>query len=182
MDAFESLIKVFLERKGFWVRSSFKVNLTKPDKVSIGRPSCPRWEIDLVAYKAATNELRLVECKSYLDSYGVRFSSFTEKDGPDRFKLFTDANLRRVVRNRVIAQLLEVGGCLPNPCVTLCLAAGKIRNESDRQSLRQHFKENRWVLWDDEWISQALREVSKGSYENDVAIVVVKLLLRGPLA
>ncbi len=181
MDAFESLIKTLLEREGFWVRSSFKANLTKPDKVSIGRPSCPRWEIDLVAYKAATNELRFVECKSYLDSYGVRFSSFTEKDGPDRFKLFTDGNLRTVVTNRVITQLVENGCCLPSPCVTLCLAAGKIRNESDRQSLRQHFKENDWILWDDEWISHALREVSKGSYENDVASVVAKLLLRGTL-
>ena len=182
MDAFESLIKTLLEREGFWVRSSFKVNLTKPDKVAIGRPSCPRWEIDLVAYKAATNELRLVECKSYLDSYGVRFSSFRERDGPDRFKLFTDADLRNVVTNRVIAQLLETGGCLPDPIVTLCLAAGKIRNEADRRSLRQHFKDNRWVLWDDEWMSKALRHVSEGSYENDVASVVAKLLLRGTLA
>ncbi len=42
MDAFESLTKTPLEREGFWVRSSFKVNLTKEDKKAIGRPSCPR--------------------------------------------------------------------------------------------------------------------------------------------
>jgi hypothetical protein len=46
--------------------------------------------------------------------------------------------------------------------VTLCLAAGKIRNEADRQSLRQHFNENGWVFWDEEWIGKALRDISNG--------------------
>jgi len=59
MDSFEALIESLLEREGFWVRSSFKVNLTKADKRAISRPSCPRWEIDLVAYKSESNELRL---------------------------------------------------------------------------------------------------------------------------
>jgi len=181
MDAFESLIKTFLEREGFWVRSSYKVNLTKQEKIAISRPSCPRWEIDLVAYKAADNELRLVECKSYLDSLGVRFSDFNGTES-DRYKLFTDANLRGVVTKRLIAELVECGSCLPNPRSFLCLAAGKVRNESDRQMLREHFKENNWLLWDDDWIRTALTQMSKGSYENDVASVVAKLLLRSSAA
>jgi len=182
MDSFEALIKTLLEREGFWVRSSLKVNLTKEDKRGIHRPSCPRWEIDLVAYKAATNELRLVECKSYLDSYGVRVSSFAGTDGADRYKLFTDSNLRSVVIKRLISELVEVGSCLPDPSVTLCLAAGKVKSQRDRDALRQHFNENGWLLWDDQWICKALRNVSNGSYENDVASVVAKLLLRGSAA
>jgi hypothetical protein len=182
MDAFESLIKSLLEREGFWVRSHFKVNLTKTDKVAIGHQTCPRWEIDLLAYKAATNELRFVECKPRLDHrYGLRYGSFTKEGGPDRFTLFTDRTLRSVVMNRLVTQLMETGGCRPAPAVTLCLAAGKIRNEADRQGLRQHFNENGWVLWDDEWIGKALRDISNGSDENDVAFVVAKLLLRGSL-
>ena len=182
MDAFESLIKTFLEREGFWVRSSYKVNLTKQDKAAIGRPSCPRWEIDLIAYKAATNELRLVECKSYLDSLGVRFSDFNGTEPADRYKLFTDATLREVVTKRLIMELVECGSCLPKPHSFLCLAAGKVRNETDRQMLREHFEAKGWLLWDDEWIRTALTQMSKGSYENDVASVVAKLLLRSSAA
>jgi hypothetical protein len=49
MDSFESLVASILEREGFWVRSNFKVDLTKEEKRTIGRPSSPRWEIDLLA-------------------------------------------------------------------------------------------------------------------------------------
>jgi len=182
MDAFEWLIKTFLERDGFWVRSSYKVNLTKQDKAAIGRPSCPRWKIDLVAYKAADNELRLVECRSYLDSLGVRFSDFSGTEPADRYKLFKDATLRDVVTKRLIAELVKCGSCLPKPRSFLCLAAGKMRNESDRRMLREHFKGSGWLLWDDEWIRTALTQMSKGSYEDDVASVVAKLLLSSSTA
>ena len=177
MDAFGSLIKTLLEREGFWVRSDFKVNLTKLDKLSIGHPTCPRWEIDIVAYKGATNQLWLVECKSHLDSWGVKFCSFV-KDGSNSYRLFTDHNLRRVVTNRLIAQLQEAGSCLPHPTASLCLAAGKIRNEDDQRNLREHFSLNGWVLWDDEHITKALRDISRGSCEDDVARVVATFLLR----
>ena len=177
MDAFRSLIVMLLERRGFWVRSGFKVNLTKLDKLSICHPTCPRWEIDIVAYKGAANELWLVECKSQLDSWGVKFSSFT-KEGPNGYRFFTDANLRRVVTNRVVAQLEETGSCQSTPTTTLCLATGKIRNEADRHSVREYFKRSGWVLWDDEWISSALCDFSKGSYEDDVARLVATFLLR----
>jgi len=182
MDAFESLTKSFLELEGFWVRSSYKVNLTKEDKVAISRHTCPRWEIDLVAYKAATNELRLVECRSYLDSTGVQFSAFKGTEPAGRYKLFTDSTVRDVVTRRLIAELVECGSCLPEPRSLLCLAAGKMKNESDRQLLREHFKANGWLLWDDEWIKKRLTQMSKGSYENDVASVVAKLLLRSSAA
>jgi hypothetical protein len=178
MDSFESLIKTLLERDGFWVRSCFKVNLTKADKRAIRRPSCPRWEIDVLAYNASRNELRLVECKSFLDSPGVRFSGLTGNERVNRYKLFTDARLRRVVINRLVRQLVEAGSCRPRPGVVLCLAAGKIRGEGDRRKLRQLFKTRNWLLWDDEWICSALKDMSRSGYENDVASVVAKLLLR----
>jgi hypothetical protein len=171
------LIQTLLERDGFWVRPSFKVELTKSDKLSIGHLTCPRWEIDILAYRAATNELWFVECKSKLDSWGIRFCDFT-KQSSNGYRFFTDANLRKVVTNRVVAQLEEQGACIPAPATTICLAAGKIRNEADRHNLRDHFKQNGWVLLDEEWISKALREVSKSSYEDDVARVVVTFLLK----
>ena len=95
-----------------------------------------------------------------------------------RFKLFTDDNLRSVVVNRLIAQMGDRGAIGPNPVVKLCLAAGKIASEKDRVLLRAHFVKKRWLLWDDAWLGTELQHLSRGSYENDIASVVAKLLLR----
>jgi len=70
MDAFEHIVAAILDREGYWTRKEVKVEITKDEKKQIGRPSSPRWEIDVVGYKAAMNEIWVVECKSYLDSKG----------------------------------------------------------------------------------------------------------------
>ena len=95
MDAFETVVSEILWRDGYWVQNSLKVDLTKEEELAIGRPSTPRWELDIVAYSGRRNELLVVECKSYLDSFGVQFRAF---DGTDeilakRFKLFNDETL-----------------------------------------------------------------------------------------
>lgn len=64
MNSFEQLIKGMLEDDGYWVRSSYKADLTQDEKVKIGRPTSPRWEVDLLAYSGHTNEVLVVECKS----------------------------------------------------------------------------------------------------------------------
>jgi hypothetical protein len=55
MELFEGIIKTLLEHEGYWVRQSFKVNLTKEEKRAIGKHSIPRPEIDLLAFKPGTN-------------------------------------------------------------------------------------------------------------------------------
>ena len=47
MDAFEQLVSEILWMEGLWVRTSVKVEITKAEKRLIGRPSSPRWEIDI---------------------------------------------------------------------------------------------------------------------------------------
>jgi hypothetical protein len=180
MDAFEAVLAELLEHDGYWVRKSVKVNLTKEEKVAIGRPSSPRWELDLVAYKGSKNELLVIECKSYLDSYGVRFSAFNGslERYAQRFKLFNDQQLREVVLNRLNIQLEAVGFCAPSPNIILCLAAGKGIRESDRIKLKEHFYSKGWLFWDDQWIRKRLKAVSKTSYEDSIATMVSKLLLR----
>jgi hypothetical protein len=74
MDYFESIVKTLLEHEGYWVRSSFKVDLSKQEKRYIGKPSIPRPEIDLLAYKPKVNQLLVLEAKSYLDSLGVQIN------------------------------------------------------------------------------------------------------------
>ncbi len=66
MDAFESIIATILECDGWWVHRSFKVELTKAEKRKAGRPSMPRHELDILAYKAKKNELRVIECTKSL--------------------------------------------------------------------------------------------------------------------
>lgn len=181
MDAFESVVSEILWRDGYWVQSSFKVELTKEEKAAIDRPTSPRWELDIVGYSGRRNEIIVVECKSYLDSTGVAFRAFdgTDKSFANRFKLFNDPTLRDVVFERLKSQLFEAGLVSANPSVRLALVCGKIVREQDRQLLRAHFEKNAWLLWDDEWLKERLRSMSRGGYENSPVAVVSKLLLRG---
>lgn len=145
----------------------------------IGKSAGPRWELDIVAYRGRDNLLQVVECKSYLDSVGVRAASF---DGSSpvhakRYKLFNDPELRRVVFNRMCLQFSESGACRDAPKVRLALAAGKIR-KSDRERIRSHFEKNGWDLWDEKWLRQHLEDMARQGYENQVSAVVAKLLRR----
>ncbi|MGY3449490.1 hypothetical protein [Bradyrhizobium sp. USDA 4353] len=181
MDSFEQVVSEILWQEGYWVRTSVKVELTKEEKREIGLPSAPRWELDVVAYKANENSLLAVECKSYLDNPGVRFYGFdgsNEKEA-NRFKLFNRPQLREVVFRRLRLQLAESGACSAEPSVTLCLACGRIANEVDRGKLRDHFAENGWLLWDENWLRNRLKVMASRGYENQVSAVVAKLLIRG---
>jgi len=178
MDSFEQVVATILGRNGCWVRTSVKVALTPDEKREIGRPSAPRWELDVVAYSGSRNELLVVECKSYLDSYGVRSTSF---EGPKaseetRYKLFSDEVLRRVVLSRLEKELAEQGFCPAGTRATLCLAAGKIYG--DPAPLRAFFEKNRWRLFEAAWLAEGLQRLADESYDNSVASVVAKLLLR----
>lgn len=181
MEAFENIVAWLLEQEGYWVRTSFKVNLTKPEKRRIGRASSPRWEIDLIAYKPSKNEILAVECKSFLDSKGVCADHLIKNNAAasKRYKLFHEKQLRNIVFKRLVRQLANNGACLPTPKVRLCLAAGKIASKQDHTRLKQHFDKMDWRLFDRAWFKVRLEEeVAKWRYENNVAIVVAKILLR----
>jgi len=180
MDSFETLVGSLLEKDGYWVRTSVKVELTRAEKGKIGRPSSPRWELDLVAYKAGTNELLVVECKSFLDSPGVRARGLdgTHVNEAKRYKLFNDKVLRKAVLGRLVKQLVSSGSCAPSPSIKLCLAAGKVATEIDRAKIKSLFERNDWGFLDDSWLREKLLGVSNSGYENNVASVVAKILLR----
>jgi hypothetical protein len=163
------------------VRTSVKVELTKEEKRSIGRPSSPRWELDIVAYSGRDNLLKIVECKSYLDSPGVKLGGLDGSDEKlaERFKLFGDDQLRNVVFNRLRLQFAESGACRANAVVKLCLACGRVATDTDRAGLHNLFAEKGWELWDELWLREHLTRMSDQGYENQVSAVVAKLLLRG---
>jgi hypothetical protein len=180
VDAFEQLVSEILWMEGYWVRTSVKVELTKEEKREIGIPTAPRWELDIVAYRGRENLLRVVECKSFLDSPGVRATGFDGSNPKEatRYKLFNDAKLRDVVFNRLGLQFAASGACRPNPEIRLCLACGKVY-ESGRAILHARFAEQGWDLWDEPWLREKLKHMATLGYENQVSAVVAKLLLRG---
>jgi hypothetical protein len=175
MDAFEQIVGMLLERK-YWVQTSYKVRLSKPHKRKIGIPSCPRWEIDVVAYRPKDNEVLAIECKSFLNSPGVRYRDFCGK-GPKKdkaYKLFTQPKLREVILDCLKAQLLDDGLIPPSAKVKLCLAAGHIAN-GDRANIRQRCEDEGWGLFDEAWFGQEFARLVKADYENDIAVVAAKL-------
>jgi hypothetical protein len=125
--------------------------------------------------------LRVVECKSYFDSVGVRASAFdgSEAAHAKHYKLFNEPELRRIVFGRLGLQLAQAGACRDAPEVRLSLACGKIRNESDREAIHAHFAARGWELWDEAWLRDRLQRMAHRGYENQVVAVVAKLLLRG---
>lgn len=178
MDAFEQIVKIVLEGQCWWVRQGYKVELTKKEKVAMGRHSSPRWEIDLLTFQPMTNRIMIVECKSFLDFFGVRASEFVDSDLPTkgRYKLFNEAKLREVVFGRLKAQLVGEGLVLPNSDISLAMAVGKFKSASDREALRARFKDRGWQLIDDLQLRKWALELSERGYEDNVAAIVAKLI------
>jgi len=178
MDSFETVVAAILQRKGYWTQTSVKVDLTKAEKRRIGRHSSPRWELDVVAYNGRANELLVVECKSFLDSSGVGCDVFQRKTrkGAKRYKLFFEPKLRRVVLNRLRQQFVKAGFCASRPSVVLALAAGKVKG--DEAWLEQHFARNGWRFYGPGMLRNQLAALQESKYENNVATVVTKILLR----
>jgi hypothetical protein len=180
VDAFETVIAAILQRQGYWTLTSVKVDLSRDEKTKIGLPTAPRWELDVVAYRGMDNSLKVVECKSFLDSPGVECDAFdgSNKKAERRYKLFCDSTLRRVVLGRLARQLVIAGFCAAKPKVQLCLAAGKIRGKESR--LSDHFAKKGWELMGPQCIRRELEKLRDTGYENSVAAVVTKMLLRKP--
>lgn len=180
MNAFEEIVAGLLQQEGYWTHIGYKVLLTKTQKASLGKPSIPRPEIDILAYRARDNSLLWVECKSYLDSRGVKIDAFTGKDelGAQRFKVFTQPVFRKVVTEELIKQVIADGLVCPNPSINYCLVTGRIATNFDREKLHEYFSEQRWILYDENWLKCRLEKLSECGYEDDIAIIVAKLFAR----
>jgi hypothetical protein len=58
--------------------------------------------------------------------------------------------------------------------VTLCLAAGHIRN-GNHAAIQDHCDRNGWRLFSEEWLGKQFSTLATADYENDIAIVAAKL-------
>ena len=181
MNAFEDIVRLYLEEKGYWVRQSVKVNISKEDKIKLKKPSMPRPEIDIVALNAKENELLLIEVKSFLDSYGVHYEGVSGKDRRDaeRYKLFTDSLLRETITKSLFKEYLKQGLINKETNINYALAAGKIHSKWDEEKIDEYFSQNGWKLFSPNNIKDKIRELAEKGWEDNPITITAKLILRG---
>jgi hypothetical protein len=179
MDHFESIIATLLEADGYWVRRSFKVNVTKEEKRQIGKHSIPRPEIDLLAFNFSKNEVLAFEAKSFLDSPGVKLEHLqANHEVPEgKYKLFTSERYRMVVFSRLLSDLIACDMANPHTKIILGLAAGKVY-QGRSEPVREFMLSKHWFFWSPEDIKQKVVALAERGYENDPAIITAKILMR----
>ena len=179
MDHFENIIKTLFEHEGYWIRQSFKVNVTKQEKRDIGKHSIPRPEIDLLAFNQNENHIHAMEAKSYLDSHGVRFDELAKiHEIPEgRYKLFTCKNYREIVFNRLKQDLIAAKMANKETTITLGLVAGNVY-QSRSDDIRNLFDENGWLFWSPEDVRDKVNALALLGYENEPSIITAKILMR----
>lgn len=128
MDAFELIAARFFEVQGYWTRVGVKVDLTKEERSRWTTGRCPPRDRRR-RLETGEDELVIIECKSYLDSTGVRLEHLHGREDVegDKFKLFNRAALRTTIVKALFRQL-RGEGLIPNddPTVKFVLIAGKI--------------------------------------------------------
>jgi hypothetical protein len=179
MDHFENIIKTLLEAEGYWVRQSFKVNLTKEEKRQIGKPSIPRPEIDLLALHFTRNEVLAFEAKSFLDSPGVKLADLQENHEvpKGRYKLFTCERYRHIVSKRLVEDLASYGMANPTTKLLFGLAAGNVY-QRQTAAIREFMSKMKWFFWSPEDIKRKVTALANQGYENNAAIITAKILTR----
>jgi hypothetical protein len=179
MDHFEGIISTLLEAEGYWVRRSFKVNVTKEEKRQIGKHSIPRPEIDLLALHFSKNKVVAFEAKSFLDSPGVRLEQLREEhDVPEgRYKLFTSSRYRLIVLSRLRQDLIACSMADAKTEISLGLAAGKVYQDQSAP-IHEFMKRKKWLFWSPEDIKLKVTALAERGYENDPAIITAKILMR----
>jgi hypothetical protein len=183
MEAFEHVVKVHLEAKGYVVTSGVKFPICRTIKKRSGRVERQThgYEVDLIA--ARQDSLMLCSVKSFFGSLGVCCEGFVglaknpRKPSLARYSLFNDAE----VREGIIRGASERYGYSPRQ-ICLALFVGRFRSEHDERAIREHLGTMRagggcvQVIGLSELI-QTLRDVaSRGTYINDPVVVTLKAL------
>jgi hypothetical protein len=179
VNAFENIVKLYLEEEGYWVRQSVKAHISKEEKVALGLPSMPTPEIDLVALNVKKNELLLIEAKSLLGSYGVYYEAVAdEKDKlAKRYRLFTNRKFREIVTKALREDYLKRGLINEKTKINYALAAGHIHLGNDL-IIARYFSDNGWKLFTPEQIKEKVRQLSTKGWEDDLITITAKLILQ----
>lgn len=174
MDAFETLIASILRADGYWVQSGVRVKLSAEDKRALNNYSTPNPEVDIVAYRPASNALLVIECKSYFDSGGIHARDLKGGKNAQRYKMFVNAGLRDMVLERLAEQLAASGLVIGDAKPRLGLAYGHA-SAGNQAQIEELFQQNGWLLLGPDRIRERVLAMADEPYDSQVASVVAKL-------
>lgn len=179
MDFFESIARRILEDAGYWTRVSVRAELTKKQKKQLGKPSLPRPEVDILAYKPKTKELIFFEVKSFLDSTGVIPSALhpTTIWKPNRYKLLTLRKYQRLVVATIIQRFQRDGLIAGRPKVRFGLIAGKVKGNREDE-VAAIAKLYRWEFIGPCGLQAKIAALAETDYENCPIVMTSKILGR----
>ncbi|MEM6644110.1 MAG: hypothetical protein AAF616_14105 [Bacteroidota bacterium] len=178
MNSFEEVSKHLLEIDGYWVKASVRVDISPEDKKRLEKPSMPRPEIDLVAFKPLENTLFLIECKSYFDSAGVVYENlYTRNLEKDRYKILTWGEYQKVVSETLKLDFVDHGLINSSTKIGFGLIAGKIKN-GDEESIRKLAKERDWKFWGPNELYKLAKKMSRDGYADNPYHILAKIIFR----
>lgn len=176
MEAFEHIVKVFLESQGYIVTSNVKFSIRrKTKKASYEEYQTHGYEVDIVGAKS--NSLLLGSVKSFLGSGGVSKQGFegiadaSRKTHFDRYKIFNDIKVRNGI-------LKEAGNRYGYPLdhIQLCLFVGRF-SFGEEQTITDHLEKRHIKVYNLRMITAGLLEAAKPStYMNDPVVATIKAL------
>ena len=177
MDYFESICKTLLEKEGYWVKQSYKIELTREDKIQLNSPSLPRLEIDLIAFNYEKNELLFLEVKSFFDSAGVMLRDLQETHlyPKGRYKLVTCQKYREIVERQIKKELSDVGLVPKNIQTKFGLIFGNVRTK-DASGIEDFCTEKEWFYWSPKNVQEKVLNLASNKYENDPCVITAKIL------
>ncbi|PIP49124.1 MAG: hypothetical protein COX14_00945 [Chloroflexi bacterium CG23_combo_of_CG06-09_8_20_14_all_45_10] len=176
MEAFEHIVKVYLESQGYIVTTNVKF----PVRIRTKKAKYPEYqthgyEVDIVGAKS--NSLLLGSVKSFFGSSGVNRQGFkgiadaSKKTYFDRYKIFNEPEIRKAIVEDVKKKYGYSSGQ-----IQFCLFVGKF-NKSDEDSIIQYLNEVQVKVYDLKTVMRHLIEASKSNtYIDDPVIVTLKAL------
>ena len=181
MEAFEHIVKVFLEAEGYVVTSNVKFPVRrKTKKARYDEYQTHGYEVDIVAAKH--NSLILGSVKSFFGSPGVNRQGFkgiadlSKRTDFKRYTLFNEPEVREGILKEAVRQY-----GYPPDCVQFCLFVGKFV-EGDKTVVTNYLNEivvgaGPVKVFDLRTIVEGLLTAAQSkTYYNDPVVMTLKAL------
>ncbi|MFC1994342.1 hypothetical protein ACFLVI_03660 [Chloroflexota bacterium] len=176
MEAFEHIVKVFLEYQGYAVATNVKFPVRrKTKKAAYDEYQTHGYEVDVVGAKSSS--LLLGSVKSFLGSKGVSRQGFIEVADASRkthfgqYNIFNEAD----IQNGIVKEAAKKYG-YPLDQIELCLFVGRF-NFEDREIITNCLKGKGVRVYDLDTIMEGLLKAAEpNTYMDDPVVVTVKAL------
>jgi hypothetical protein len=176
MEAFEHIVKVFLESQGYVVTTNIKFPVQRRTKKAIYEEyQTHGYEVDIVGAKS--NSLLLGSVKSFFGSGGVNKQGFkgiadpTKKTHYDSYKMFNVPEIRDGIIKEASSKYNY-----PREQIQLCIFVGRF-SFGEEQIITNYLEEKHIKVYNLQMIVEGLLEAAKpNTYMNDPVVVTIKAL------